>query len=226
MSSINQHTRRGHKQFVVRAGLALATAAGVATGIAGFGAHAADAAGTHPFGTTNLIQSQDFSGFKENVGELNTQDTNLYGAVSISACTGEDSLDEITGNKNLTSIGSQWFSDLDDGTGYINETIVQAKTPAAAKAAANKVLKAVKSCQHEPKTHWRYGKVYNGPLKNGDNVWMDSYTGKGKNNGGISIMLQGKRFGVVEVQQSAGATGTGDDAIKNVSYQAQKRLAK
>ena len=119
--------RGGRKAIAVRAGLALATAAGVAAGITGLGLHAADAASTHPFGTTNLIQSQDFGAFKDNVGELNAQTTQLYGARSVSACTGEDSLDEITGNKNLTSIGSQWFSDLDDGTGYINETIVQAK---------------------------------------------------------------------------------------------------
>lgn len=214
------------KGAVVRAALALATAAGVAAGIGGLGLHAADAATTHPFGTTNLIQSQDFRGFKDNVGDLNEQTTQLYGARSVSACTGEDSLDALTGNKNLTSIGSQWQNFDGEGDGFITEAIVQADTPAAAKAAANKVLRAVKECQTEPRGHWHYGKLYGGPLTDGGNVWMDSYNGNGKETGGIAIMLQGNRFGVVEVRQSAGSVGTGDDAIKNVTYKAQKRLAR
>ncbi|SDT46696.1 hypothetical protein [Microlunatus soli] len=216
----------GRKGLAARAALALAVAAGAAVGLSGFGLHSADAASTDPIDTVNLIQGRDFSSFKDNVGELNQQTTDLYGAHGISACTGEDSLDTLTGNKDLTSIGSTWSNADGEVDGLITEAIVEAKTPAAAKAAAATVVAALKECQTEPEGHWHYGKLYNGPLKDGDHVWMDSIDGDtGKATGGVSVMLHGNRFGIVEVQQSAGSVGDGDDAIKNVSYEAELRLA-
>lgn len=223
----NAKTRsnRERRGLAARTGIAVAAAATAAVGLSGLGIHAADASPADPIDTVNLIQGQDFSGFKDNVGELNQQTTDLYGAHGVSACTGEDGLEKLTGNKDLTSIGSTWSNSDGESDGLITESIAEAKTPAAAKASAKKVLKALKDCQQEPKGHWHYGKAQHIPTKNVDLFYLDSVDGNGKVTGGVSVMQHGNRFGVVEVQQSEGATGNGDDAIKNVTYAAQLRLA-
>lgn len=219
-SSTGRNRRAGR---TIRTSLALAAAAGVAAGLGGFGMHAASAESAQSFGTSNLMQSQDIGSVKDDVGELNSQTTSLYGATGISACTGEDTFDSLTGNKNLTSMSSTWSNSDGETDGFVTESIAQAKTPKAAKAAANKVVAALRDCQTEPSGHWHYGKLYNGPLKDGDHVWMDAIDGDGTATGGIAVMLQGNRFGVVEVTS---AVGDGDDAIKNVTYEAEPLLGK
>lgn len=84
------------------------------------------------------------------------------------------------------------------------------------------MVKALQRCQHEPKGHWRYGQLYHGPLRDGDHVWMDAIDGNGHVTGGVGVLLQGNRFGVVEVSS---AIGDGDDAIKNTMLPAEDRLA-
>ena len=216
------NTTKKRPTTAVRMGLTLATVAGVAATIGGLGTHAAQADTTEPFDTTNLMQGRDIGSVKDNVGELNFQQTDLYGARAVSACTGESGLDSLAKNKNLVTLGSSWTNRDGESDGLVTEAIAQAKTKAQAKTAAKNVLAALRQCQHEPKGHWRYGQLYNGPLRNGGDVWMDVIDGKGHVTGGVAVLLQGNRFGVVEVTS---AVGDGDDAIKNTMIPAEDRLA-
>lgn len=213
---------KSRASIAVRMGLTLATVAGVAATVGGLGAHTAQAETIEQFGTANLIQGQDIGSVKDNVGELNFQQTDLYGARTVSICTGESGLDTLAKSKYLTTVGSRWSNEDGASRGVVTEAIAQARSKSEAKTAALNVLAALRQCQHEPKGHWRYGPLYHAPLRDGDHVWMDVISGSGKVTGGVGVLLQGSRFGVVEVTS---AIGDGDDAIKNTMLPAEDRLA-
>ncbi|MBA8793364.1 hypothetical protein FHX74_000969 [Friedmanniella endophytica] len=213
----------GRRRLSGRAGLALAGAGLLAaTGLGALGqATPAQAAPSAPLSTVDLLQSTDVGALRANLGELNQQQTDLYGARTVSACTGEAGLDSVTGDKTLVSLGSTWSNADGENRALVTEAVAQARTPAAAARAANAVVTALRACQHEPKGHWRYGRVYHGPLRDGDHVWLDAIDGNGTVSGGVAVMLRGDRFGVVEVSN---AVGDGDDAIKNTVLPAEQRL--
>jgi hypothetical protein len=228
MSTLTKpHTPAARKRLAVRAGAALATV-GLAAGLAGFAVQAAQAAQAGqaataaPVGTSNLIQSEDFGGIIDVVGELNHQSTNLYGDDPVTICDRYDDLEALTGNKHLTSLSSVWTNSDGETNAKMKEAIAQAQTKSAAKAAAAKVLATLRDCQQMPPGNWHYGQVYHGPLRDGDHVWMDIISGKGKVTGGVAVMLEGNRFGVLEVTSTA---GDGDDAIKDAVLPAEERLA-
>lgn len=206
----------------VRMGLTLATVAGVAATIGGLGTHAARADTTEPFGTINLMQSQDIGLVKDNVGELNFQQSDLYGSGPVSTCTGESGLDSLAKNTFLITLGSSWTNKDGQSDGLVTEAIAQARSKSEAKKAARNVVKELRQCQHATKGQWHYGQLYHAPLRDGDHVWMDTIDGNGHVSGGVGVLLQGNRFGVVEVSS---AIGDGDDAIKNTMIPAEDRLA-
>lgn len=209
----------------VRMGLALAGVAGVAATLGGYGTHAAQAETTEPFGTTNLMQSADIGSVKDSVGELNFQQSDLYGARTVSTCTGEQGLGSLAKDKRLITLGSRWSNEDGVSGSSVTEAIAQAGSRSEAKRAAQNVLAALQSCQHEPTGHWHYGQLYHGPLRNGDHVWMDTIDADGTVSGGVGVMLQGLRLGVVEVSSVPTTVGDGDDAIKNTLLPAEERLA-
>lgn len=130
------NTTKKHPTRAVRMGLTLATVAGVATTIGGLGTHAAQADTTEPFGTTNLMQNQDIGLVKANVGELNFQQTHLYGARTVSACTGQSGLDSLAKNKVLITLASSWTNEDGQSDGLVTEAIAQARSKTEAKKAA------------------------------------------------------------------------------------------
>lgn len=177
-----------------------AAAAVVAIGLTTSGAAADPVATQDPFGSSSLLQSEDFDDVAVN---LDTETVALYGGQALSACTGEATMYSITGSD--TETGAIWTS-LRNSDQLLTETTTRAKGPADTTKFTKKLTDKLRSCQHEPKGHWHYGKARKLAVNGGSATWFMTYDGNGNGypTGGVAVVRNGNQFGIVELTSPSG----------------------
>lgn len=199
--------------------LTMTAAAGVvAVGLTTSGAAADPGATQDPFGSSSLLQSEDFD---DVAVKLDTETVALYGGQALSACTGEATMYSLTGSD--TETGAIWTS-LRNSDQLLTETTARAKGPADTTKFAKKLTDKLRSCQHEPKGHWRYGKARRLEINGGSATYFMSYDGKGNGypTGGVAVVRNGNQFGILELTSPSGDPVK---TVKQLSAAAIQRLA-
>lgn len=190
--------KRARTRAVATASLIAATlAAGILTHLS-----AADAAADpalYGFGSSSLLQSQDF----HDVGvKLDEQQVQLYGGQALSACTGEETMYDLAG-KEVVNVGARWTSRT-NADQLLTETAGRTASAAETTTLTRRLITKVKHCQHEPKGHWHYGGTRTLKAGSGSATWMLSYDGDGIVSGGVAVIRDGNTFGILELTSPSG----------------------
>jgi hypothetical protein len=199
--------------------LAMSVAAGaLAVGLTTTGAAADPGATQNPFGSSSLLQSEDFN---DVAVKLDTETVALDGGQALSACTGEEGMYDIT--KSDIETGATWTS-LRNSDQLLTETTTRAKGPADTTKFAKKLTGQIRSCQHEPKGHWRFGKARTLKVDGGSATWFLSYSGDGSTypTGGAAVVRNGNQFGIIELTSPSGDP---TKTMKQLTAAAIQRLA-
>ncbi|MER6421752.1 hypothetical protein [Streptomyces sp. NPDC001137] len=201
----------GHRKFARRgrtAGVAAAVGAAlIAVGIGAFPAAGADtgsanrsatapaAAPARPgLGSAGLLQSDDF--FQQGLVPVRAT-VGLTGKQALSACSGEETMRELTKGKAAAYAEVTWAFDT-KGTS-LTESAADGSTDTSAASYKKQLDKLVRACQDEPQGHWYYGKGHAITVKAGEGSWYPAFNGDGKVAGGVAVIRSGHRFGIVEL---------------------------
>lgn len=209
------------------AGAAVAIAAGPAiygttTAAAAPGVH--PAAAQTPFGSSRLLQSEDFrgTGAKPPV-QLDVETVYLHGGQALSACTGEMTMFDITGTD--VDIDAGWRSQRIPGHA-LSENVSRASTAAKAKKFAGKITRGLQDCarKNEPKSHWYYGPAYTAKVAGGSITWRIAHDGTRHHpaSGAVAVVRKGSYFGIVELDNDI--SGHPGKTVKMLGTQAIKRF--
>lgn len=201
--------------------LAVSVAAGaVAMGLTTSGAVADPAATQSPFGSSSLLQSEDFN---DVAVKLDVETVALYGGQALSACTGDEAKYSITGGD--TEVGAVWKS-LRNPDQLLTETTARGTSPAETTRFAKKLTDQLRTCQraHEPKGHWYYGKARTLKVNGGSATYFMTYDGDGNGypTGGVAVLCNGNQFGILELSSPSGDPVT---TVKQLTSAAIQRLA-
>ena len=183
---------------VLRALALTAAAAATATCLGA----AADAAPPQPpFGSSSLLQSEDFN---DVAVKLDVETVSLYGGQGLDACSGETRMYDITHSDVET--GATWTS-LRNPDQLLTETTARAGSTADARMFAKTLTNQLRTCQHEPKGHWYYGKARSLTVGTGSATWFMTYDGDGSTypTGGVAVVRDGNTFGVLELTAPSGS---------------------
>ncbi len=139
------------------------------------------------------------------------QNGNSGPGLSVSSCTdertvGARTLGDITGHD--PHLFGTWEEASSSDTA--NELVGMAESPQEAKVAADRLLAAHTTCQHEPRGHWVYGRTRRQQLHEEAWVaWLGLHPGSQNKTGqvqadadpcgGVAVIRNGQRFGVLEV---------------------------
>lgn len=129
----------------------------------------------------------------------------------VSSCTdertvGARTLGDITGHDPL--VFGTWEEPVTTDTA--NELVAMAVSPGAAEVAADRLLAAHTTCQHQPVGHWVYGRAHRRQLSEGVwAAWLGLHPGSQNETGqapadtdpcgGVAVLRNGRRFAVLEV---------------------------
>lgn len=203
------------------------TAALVAAGVVGVQSAAAHPAPQRPaaaaaaaaapgLGSAALFQSEDF--FQQGLAPA-AATVELSGRQALSACSGEETMRDLTKAKATAYASVTWTFDTE---GLLTESAASAATGTAAGAYVKQLDALVRDCQDEPAGHWHYGAAHTLTAAGGTAHWYPSYNGDGAATGGVAVLRSGTRVAVVEL------TGrpTDDPAyVKGIAAAALNRLA-
>ncbi|MGW2716104.1 hypothetical protein [Streptomyces sp. NPDC001492] len=198
----------GHRKFARRgrtAGVAAAVGAAlIAVGIGAFPAAGADtgsasrsatASASGPgLGSAGLLQSDDF--FQQGLVPVRAA-VGLTGKQALSACSGEETMRELTRGKAAAYAEVTWT--FDTKATSLTESAADGSTDASAASYKKRLEKLVRGCQDEPQGHWYYGKGHAITVKAGEGSWYPAFNGDGKVAGGVAVIRSGHRFGIVEL---------------------------
>ena len=136
---------------------------------------------------------------------------NTAPGLAVSSCTSERTvgartLGDITGHD--PKVFGTW--DEPTTTETANEVVAMAESPAAATRAADRLLAAHTTCQHEPVGHWVYGGTHRRQVADGVwAAWLGQHPGSQNSTGqapadaaacgGVAVVRNGRRFGLLEV---------------------------
>lgn len=199
--------------------LAMTVVAGAAAiGLTSSGATADPGATQNPFGSSSLLQSEDFN---DVAVRLDVETVALEGGQALSACTGEAGMYTITDSDS--EVGATWTS-LRNSDQLLTETTARADGPADTTRFAKKLTDRIRACQHEPKGHWYYGKARTMNINGGSATWFMSYGGDENTypTGGIAIVRNGNQFGILEL---ASPSGEPVKTVEQLTAAAIQRLA-
>ncbi|MFI7401604.1 hypothetical protein ACIBW9_14185 [Streptomyces sp. NPDC049541] len=192
-------TRRGRTTGVA----ASVGAALIAVGIGALPAVGADtsaasrtatAAAGPGLGSAALMQSDDF--FQQGLVPVRAT-VDLTGKQALSACSGEETMRELTKGKATAYADVTWTFDT-RGTS-LTESAADGSTATSAASYEKQLDKLVRGCQDEPRGHWSYGKGHAFTVKAGEGRWYPAFNGDGKATGGVAVIRSGHRFGIVEL---------------------------
>jgi hypothetical protein len=208
------------------------TAALVAVGVVGVQSAAAHPGAAHPapqrpaaavaaaaapgLGSAALLQSEDF--LQQGLAPA-AATVELSGRQALSACSGEETMRDLTKAKATAYASVTWTFDTE---GLLTESAASAATGTAAGAYVKQLDALVRDCQDEPAGHWHYGAAHTLTAAGGTAHWYPSYNGDGAATGGVAVLRSGTRVAVVEL------TGrpTDDPAyVKGIAAAALNRLA-
>ncbi|MFB7453014.1 hypothetical protein [Streptomyces sp. NPDC056194] len=169
-----------------------ATAAGAAhrTAAARPAAVAAVAPG---LGSARLVQSEDLlrKGLKP-VGAT----VALTGRQALSACSGEETMRDLTKGAATAYASVNWTFDTD---GMLTESAASAPTGTAAATWEKQLVALVQDCQDEPAGHWYYGAAHTLTTTGGTARWYPAHNGDGTVSGGVAVLRSGTRVAIVEL---------------------------
>ncbi|MGW3209558.1 hypothetical protein [Streptomyces sp. NPDC001135] len=180
---------------LIAVGIGALPAAGADAGSASRSATALAAAPAAPgLGSAGLLQSDDF--FQQGLDPVRAT-VDLTGKQALSACSGEETMRELTKGKAAAYADVTWAFDT-KGTS-LTESVADGTTDTSAASYAKQLDKLVRGCQDEPRGHWYYGKGHTITVKTGEGIWYPAFSGDGKVAGGVAVIRSGHRFGIVEL---------------------------
>ncbi|MFF1908663.1 hypothetical protein [Kitasatospora sp. NPDC058218] len=176
---------------------------------------AAAAVAAPGLGSAGLVQSEDFQQGLNPVGAT----VALTGRQALSACSGEETMRDLTKDKATAYASVNWTFDTH---GMLIESAASAPTKAAADTWEQQLVALVQDCQDEPAGHWHYGAAHTLTVTGGTARWYPAYNGDGAVSGGVAVLRSGSKVAVVEL------TGRPADApshVEGIATAALKRLA-
>ncbi|GGX93107.1 hypothetical protein [Streptomyces anandii] len=180
---------------LIAVGVGALPAAGADTSSASRSATALAAAPAGPrLGSAGLMQSDDF--FQQGLAPVRAT-VDLTGKQALSACSGEETMRELTKGKAAAYADVTWAFDTKDTS--LTESVAEGSTDASAASYEKRLDKLVRGCQVEPHGHWHYGKGHAFTGKAGEGIWYTAFNGDGKVAGGVAVIRSGHRFGIVEL---------------------------
>ncbi|MFJ9460556.1 hypothetical protein ACIRST_36470 [Kitasatospora sp. NPDC101447] len=184
------------------AAAACVAAALITVGVVGAQSAAADgaahnagrpAAVTAPgLGSGDLVQSEDFKRGLNPVGAT----VALTGRQALSACSGEETMRDLTKDKATAYASVTWTFDTE---GMLTESAASAPTGTTADTWEKQLVSLVQDCQDEPAGHWYYGAAHTLTVAGGTARWYPAYNGDGTATGGVAVLRSGTRVGIVEL---------------------------
>ncbi|MEU8514536.1 hypothetical protein AB0C76_23510 [Kitasatospora sp. NPDC048722] len=160
---------------------------------------AAAAVATPGLGSAGLVQSEDFRQGLNPVGAT----VALTGRQGLSACSGEETMRDLTKGKATAYASVTWTFDTD---GRLFESAASAPTETAATTWEKQLVGLVQDCQDEPDGHWHYGAAHTLTVTGGTARWYPAYNGDGTVSGGVAVLRSGTKVAIVELTgQPAGA---------------------
>ncbi|MFJ9838897.1 hypothetical protein ACIRYZ_00240 [Kitasatospora sp. NPDC101155] len=143
-------------------------------------------------GSAGLVQSEDFQQGLNPVGAT----VALTGRQGLSACSGEETMRDLTKDKATAYASVTWTFDTD---GRLVESAASAPTETAAATWEQQLVALVQDCQDEPAGHWYYGAAHTLTVTGGTARWYPTYNGDGIFSGGVAVLRSGTRVAVVEL---------------------------
>lgn len=166
-------------------------------------------------GSAALVQSEDF--FQQGLGPVGAT-VALAGRQGLSACSGEETMRDLTKGKATAYASVTWTFDTE---GLLTESAASAATGNAASAYEKQLDALVQDCQDEPAGHWHYGAAHTLTADGGTGHWYPSYNGDGTATGGVAVLRTGTRVAIVEL---TGQPTDAPDYVKGIATAALKRL--
>ena len=145
-------------------------------------------------GPKNLLQKDDF--YQTGLGPVSAT-VGTTGTQALSACSGEETMRDLTRGKASAYAEEIWTFDTNDTS--LIESVAESSDNASAASSERKLNKLVRGCQHEPAGHWYYGKGHSLTVRGGTGTWYPSFSGDGEAAGGVAVIRSGHRFGIVEL---------------------------
>ncbi|MFC8506347.1 hypothetical protein ACFU3J_15290 [Streptomyces sp. NPDC057411] len=144
-------------------------------------------------GSADLLQSEDYArrGLKP-VGATVT----LTGRQALSACSGEETMRDLTKGKAAAYASVTWTFATD---GLLTESAASAPTKTAAATWEKQLVSLVQDCQDEPAGHWYYGAAHTLTTPAGTARWYPAHNGDGTVSGGVAVLRSGTKVAVVEL---------------------------
>ncbi|MFI8458833.1 hypothetical protein [Kitasatospora sp. NPDC085464] len=179
----------------VAAALITVGVVGAQSAVADGAAHnaARPAAVTAPgLGSADLVQSEDFRQGLNPVGAT----VALTGRQALSACSGEETMRDLTKDKATAYASVTWTFDTE---GMLTESAASAPTGTTADTWEKQLVSLVQDCQDEPAGHWYYGAAHTLTVTGGTARWYPAYNGDGTATGGVAVLRSGTRVGIVEL---------------------------
>ncbi|AJF66216.1 hypothetical protein [Streptomyces vietnamensis] len=192
-----------------------ATAAGAAHRTAA--AHPAAVAAVAPgVGSAGLVQSEDFS--RQGLHPVGAT-VALTGRQALSACSGEETMRDLTKGKATAYASVTWTFTTD---GLLTESAASAPTKTAAATWEKQLVALVQDCQDEPAGHWYYGAAHTLTTAGGTGHWYPAHNGDGAVSGGVAVLRSGTRVAVVELSGRPVGAST---SVEGIAAAALNRLS-
>ncbi|MFJ1756586.1 hypothetical protein [Kitasatospora sp. NPDC088134] len=152
---------------------------------------AAVAAAAPGLGSAGLLQSEDQQGLNPVGGTVS-----LTGRQGLSACSGEETMRDLTKGRATGYASVNWTFDTD---GLLTESAASAATGAEAAAWEKQLVALVEECRNEPAGHWYYDAPHTLTTAGGTARWYLAHNGDGTVGGGVAVLRTGTRVAVVEL---------------------------
>ncbi|MFF0751146.1 hypothetical protein [Streptomyces sp. NPDC004267] len=170
-----------------------ASADGAAGGATAGARPAAVAVAAPGLGSADLVQSEDY--VRRGLNPVGATVT-LNGRQGLSACSGEETMRDLTKGKATAYASVTWTFDTN---GLLTESAASAPTKAAAATWEKQLVALVQDCRHEPAGHWYYGAAHTLTTTGGTARWYPAHNGDGTVSGGVAVLRSGTKVAVVEL---------------------------
>ncbi|MFF3609380.1 hypothetical protein [Streptomyces sp. NPDC002463] len=193
-----------------------ATADGAAHRTAAAARPAAVAVAAPGLGSADLVQSEDY--FRKGLNPVGAT-VALTGRQALSACSGEETMSDLTQGKATAYASVNWTFDTD---GLLTESAASAPTKTAAATWEKQLVALVQDCQDEPAGHWYYGAAHTLTTTGGTAHWYPAHNGDGTVTGGVAVLRSGARVAIVEL---TGRPGYAPTYVEGIATAALNRLS-
>ncbi|MFD5462107.1 hypothetical protein ACFWIQ_04650 [Kitasatospora sp. NPDC127059] len=144
-------------------------------------------------GSAALVQSEDY--VQQGLNPVGAT-VSLTGRQGLSACSGEETMRDLTKGEATGYASVTWSFDTD---GRLIESAASAPTGTAADTWEKQLVALVEDCRDEPAGHWYYGAAHTLTVTGGAAHWYPAYNGDGTVSGGVAVLRSGTRVAVVEL---------------------------